>query len=150
MSTRSGWWLAALFCLGAAAPIEPPEARAETFVRAFYDWYLAKDGGIADVLREKRPYLSPALARALEADAKEGSASEGDNHGLDFDPFLNAQETALRYEVGQATGRQGRYRVPLYAYWDADRSKRDLALTAEVHAPTIVASWNSPMARAAR
>ncbi len=82
----------------AAAPAGAEQARA--FVQAFYDWYVKGTIDSDAALKKKPAYFSPELTKALEADEAAAAKSPGDIVGLDFDPFLNAQDICSPYKVG--------------------------------------------------
>jgi hypothetical protein len=43
--------------------------------------------------------------------------------GLDFDPFLNAQDKAERYVVGNVSLKQDRYLAEVYGLWSGKKNK---------------------------
>lgn len=96
-----------LTCLaaGPAAPVQTEKDSVRAFVQAFYDWYLKttddqKDGAADIVLAHKPAYLSPELAKALKADGDAAARSPDEVVGLDFDPYLNAQDVCAPYKLG--------------------------------------------------
>jgi hypothetical protein len=99
--------IAAAIMFAAAAPAAPPPAEApEHFVQRFYDLYTPMSAsGWARAIRSQALWdlLDPALARALKADADAQANSPNDIVGLDFDPFLSAQDPWHRYEAGKAS-----------------------------------------------
>ena len=96
---------------------EDPAAPLRNFVQQFYDWYVplaAKDNTAPawDVALKRRGSLfSPGLARALQSDSAQQAGATGKIVGLDFDPFLNSQDPAERYEAGRIVQRGGSYLV---------------------------------------
>ena len=97
-----------------AAPSSTASASAETamrmdedarrFVQEFFDWYVAYSaratGAAWDSVEVERPgVLGGDLVRALRGDAAGRAGREGEVAGLDFDPFLNAQDPCDRYEA---------------------------------------------------
>ena len=85
------------------------EKSCREFVRSFYDWYFdrlnaAKTRQIAgpsdyDVLTLKPQLFTPELRKKLHEDAVEASRNPGEIVGLDFDPFINAQDWEGKYWV---------------------------------------------------
>ena len=51
--------------------------------------------------------------------------------GLDFDPFLNAQDVAQRYTARRVSRQGGSVRVEVYASWDP-KKPADLAVVPEL------------------
>lgn len=107
------------------------------FVQQFYDWYLAKDNAMMNsnnqesvfevTLREKRSSFSSGLMKALEEDLAASKKSPDEIVGLDFDPFLNAQDTPERYVVGAVRTKDDHYLVEVFGFWNGRKnSKPDL------------------------
>src|SRR6202020_115196 len=98
------------------------------FVQSFYSWYPKQDiNNVAAsdrVLRHKKAVLSPALYRGLKEDAEAQAKAKGDLVGLDFDPFLNAQDTASRYDVGKVVCKNGTYWANVYGTWNGKKLKK--------------------------
>ena len=84
----------------------------QEFVQSFYNWYgpVALSGKNPptwnSVLELKKQEFSPLLIRLLKEDAMAQSKCN-ELMSFDFDPFLNTQEPAERYEV-VASSQQGR------------------------------------------
>ncbi|MDB5116659.1 MAG: hypothetical protein JWQ79_2151 [Mucilaginibacter sp.] len=93
----------------AQAPVNE-KAEAKAFVQKFYDWYLPlynkpldrKNPVLPDVvaLKQKSNYFDEPLRKALLDDAAEQAKSPGEIVGIDFDPFLGAQDNVLGYKLG--------------------------------------------------
>ena len=86
------------------AQVQPPqdmEASCRKFVQQFYDWYLprAKDehsGRAGDiVLKYRSSSFSLELRKRLKEDSDAQAKSE-DIVGLDFDPFLNTEDSGFK------------------------------------------------------
>jgi hypothetical protein len=93
--------LVATPCFAAApAAASGGATQASAFVQAFYDWYVKTEIDSDAALKKKPAYFSPELTKALEADAAAAAKSPGEVVGLDFDPFLNAQDVCSPYKVG--------------------------------------------------
>jgi hypothetical protein len=118
-----------------AKPADASGSRARAFVQGFYDWYVQPDAerSVEVVLKTKSDVLAPDLSQALQADLEASAKEPEEVVGLDFDPFLNAQEQAYRYQVGEAVERAGRYRLAVFGFWgDQARPQKHHDLTVEV------------------
>ena len=77
----------------------------QDFVQDFYNWYAPASASRgserpADLALHDRPAaFDPALARQLKEDSDAQVKVHDDIVGLDFDPFLSAQDPCRRYEV---------------------------------------------------
>jgi hypothetical protein len=98
------------------------------FVQDFYDWYIPTArgergmSGARLVWTYKRSLFSQDLLHALKEDADAQARSPHELVGLDFDPFLNAQDLAERY-VAQEVVRQGdAFRVEVHSVWSGQES----------------------------
>jgi hypothetical protein len=75
------------------------------FVQDFYNWYVpvagnSGSGRPADLaLQNRASAFDPSLARQLKEDSDAQAKVHDDIVGLDFDPFLSAQDPCDRYEV---------------------------------------------------
>jgi hypothetical protein len=95
--------------LKAQAPVANKES-AKAFVQKFYDWYLPlynkpidrKKPIPADILaiNQKPEYFDEPLRKALLADAAGQAKHPGEIVGLDFDPFLSAQDDVPGFKLG--------------------------------------------------
>jgi hypothetical protein len=102
----------------------------ESFVQAFYDWYVPR--GLANqegpawafVMRERATLLTPELAQALSEDVRAQAVADGELVGLDFDPFLASQDPCERYVAGQVTGGGRVSRIEVYSVCSGRRSER--------------------------
>lgn len=108
-------------------------AQADAFTKSFYNWYLqkGKNRTTDSVLLHKKEVLSPDLYKLLKADRDTQAKSPGELVGLGFDPFLNAQDVAQKYEFGKAMLKGSYYWVDVYGLWNGEKSKKP-DLTAEV------------------
>jgi hypothetical protein len=127
-----------LFCFGvgtlqAQTPTsssKPPDCAP--FVQEFYNWYLAKvnasmksnsrESALEVALREKRSSFSPELVKGLKEDLAASKKSPEEIVGLDFDPFLNAQDIAERYLVGNVTAKGDHYWVEVFGVWNGQKN----------------------------
>jgi hypothetical protein len=127
MSLRLPEWAAAVICASlivapsgalAANPSASAvvtfasEAGARAFVQGFYDWYAgrmlaasrSKSGkgfGFDDAIRQRPDSFSPELKRLLEEDIAASRKCPSEVVGLDWDPFLETQDTPGSYVVGK-------------------------------------------------
>jgi len=107
---------AVAFAIPTATPTVDRQCRQ--FVRSFYDWYVPRANKLSgdsfsDTLRYKKSVFSKQLFRALDAD-REAQARSTRIVGLDFDPFLNAQFTSTRYDLGDLHFANNKCFVPVY------------------------------------
>ncbi len=131
--------LAPLVSTAQADPAAMPAtlASGQKFVQAFYDWYYPKaeadqDGpSCALALKDKPQDFAPALAAALKADMDAQAKVSDDIVGLDFDPFLNAQDFVGPYVTGAAHW-QEKEKALLVDVYGTDAGKRPAK-------PTVVA-----------
>lgn len=103
------------------AAASPAEACGQ-FVQEFYDWYLAKCKGADNALLEKRSSFSPELVKALQEDLAASLKAAEPGVGLDFDPFLAAQDWAddLRCPVGEVRRKGDHYFVEVFTSGEKD------------------------------
>jgi hypothetical protein len=114
--------LLGLILLGAsgASADEAGQKQALAFAQKFYDWYVPLANKplkvpSSDVAIAKRPSLfDPPLLTALKADAEASRNSPGDIVGLDWDPFLYAQDPDHKYVAGDVAESGGLYHVSIY------------------------------------
>ena len=119
--------------LQAQTPTTPSQPRdCGPFVQQFYNWYVAKENALMKpnsrgsalevTLREKRSSFSPELVKGLKEDLAASKKSHGEIVGLDFDPFLNAQDIAERYLVGKITPKGDHYWVEVFGVWGGQKN----------------------------
>jgi hypothetical protein len=88
------------------------EAGARAFVQGFYDWYAGrmlaasknrsgKGFGFSDAIRARPDSFSAELKRLLEEDYAAARKCPSEVVGLDWDPFLETQDTPGAYAVGK-------------------------------------------------
>ena len=116
-----------------APTASPPKGCAE-FVQQFYDWYLAKAKALTNdpsqesafevTLREKKSSFTSALAQALKDDLEASKKSPGEIVGLDFDPFLNGQDTAEKYVAGEVRPKANHYYVDVFGVWEGKKNPK--------------------------
>jgi hypothetical protein len=81
-------------------------------------------------MNERPQYFSAALYRALKKDTTK-QENLGGLQGIGFDPFLNSQDPASKYAVGNVKRDGDHYMVDVYGLAEAHRD-RELVLTARV------------------
>jgi hypothetical protein len=104
------------------------------FVHGFYDWYfdrINEEKGRAtagpnsyEVLTLKPQVLAPELRQMLKEDVEATSKNRDEIVGLDFDPFINAQDWEGKYWVNSVNVKDGTCRASVWGM-DADK-KRDI------------------------
>jgi len=93
---------------------------AQAFVQGFYAWYVKqsdRNNALSSVelaLKDRPEVFSDALVRALREDIAASAESPDEIVGLDFDPFLNAQEVCEPYKVGKVAKRGDAYGVEVF------------------------------------
>ena len=118
---------AAIVCLVVMIPCWAHGQSAEScrsFVREFYKWYTQDDGkwGYDDALKRRRGSFSAELVRRLQEDRAAQARTPGEITGLDFDPFINAQDLAQEYRVGKVTRRGKSYLAQVFGIWNGKKS----------------------------
>lgn len=103
------------------APVWAGETEAcRKFAQDFYNWYIPpghKDNDVKDMdqaLLKRKGLFSESLYRALKADSEAASKVKDEIVGLDFDPFLNAQDFADKYIVREVKPKGTGYLVSIY------------------------------------
>lgn len=108
------------------------------FVQHFYDWYLRGPeprGSISKydyTLKVKSAMFTPDLRQKLEADEQASAKNPGEIVGLDFDPFLNAQDTPERLVVGKATMQGCNCFVEVYRFFRGAKENKKPDVTPEL------------------
>lgn len=119
--------LSLFFAWSAQAQAPAPSAKqAELFAKSFYKWYLekGKNRNVDSVLLDRKQALSPALRKMLEEDNEAQAKVPDEIVGLDFDPFLNAQDIAQKYEIGPVTAQGSAYWVDVYGIWNGKKAAK--------------------------
>jgi len=110
------------------------EKSCRQFVQRFYDWYFDRlnaevtrqshDPTDYDVLNLKPQVFTPELRRMLREDNEAAAKNPGEIVGLDFDPFINAQDWDGKYWVNSVTVKDITCRASV---WGVDSGpKRDI------------------------
>jgi hypothetical protein len=91
-----------------ATPALSPEQSCKAYVQKFYDWYLpvfahgGNEPSDKRAINSKRFGFDKELRKRLLEDLQASAKVSGEVVGLDFDPFLAAQDTSDRYLVRRA------------------------------------------------
>jgi len=110
-------------CAQAQVAASDQRESCRKFVQEFYDWYVSiesrkppphQPSAQEIVLGRRAEFLSPVLLAALKEDEAASAKNPDDIVGLDFDPYLNAQDIAGAYTAGQPVLQGNTYRVPIY------------------------------------
>ena len=108
-------------------------------MREFYGWYIrtaitSDEGWLQSVLKQTTFALAPGLRHQLQLYARLPDNPNGEIEGLDFDPFLNAQDNADKYEFGKLQRKRGTYWVPVYGIWSGRKnSEPDIVAEVEIN-----------------
>jgi hypothetical protein len=101
------------------------------FVQKFYETYVPKAlAGQPDppwrlAVDKMRADFDDELVKALTDDLAAQAQAKGDDIvGLDFDPFLDTQDPAQRYEVGAARQEGKDYLVDVYPVMSGKRAEK--------------------------
>lgn len=93
---------------------------APAFVQDFYTWYgqeekLDHHMALSDYAIKTKPRLfSAAILQGLQADEAAQAKVPDEVVGLDFDPFLNAQDDCGAYKAGKVRAVGASYRIELF------------------------------------
>ena len=104
-------------------------ASSREFVQKFYESYVPKalagrtEPAWQFAIDKMSARFDGALLKALKDDLAAQARSSGEIVGLDFDPFLNSQDPAGRYEAGSARQEGKIYLVDVYPVTSGKRSK---------------------------
>lgn len=117
---RSLFLLCCAFGLASEAAAQQPLPEARRYVEGFLRRYLGQfdesveHPGNWNPLTALRADLSPTLMAALQADRDASAANDEEIVGLDFDPFINAQDVCEGYEARAAVVRDTTVDVAVY------------------------------------
>jgi hypothetical protein len=105
-----------------ASSVNKPPDRKKTcrrFVQEFYNYYVPLVGGegptAEKALEDKKALFGQELYKKLKEDFDAQAKVSGEIVGLDFDPFLNSQDPAPRYIVGEVKERAGHFRAAVHS-----------------------------------
>lgn len=124
-------------CMGADEQFSD-SISAQAFVQKFYDWYLQEGkreqamDPLVSALKEKPELFDAPLAKALNEDLAASAKSPDEVVGLDFDPFLNAQDTCDPYTTGKVSRDGDSYQVQVFGHGCSDQKPGQSDVTAVV------------------
>ncbi|MBN9394223.1 MAG: hypothetical protein J0H83_03195 [Candidatus Melainabacteria bacterium] len=97
------------------------EADARKFAQTFYDWYIPDMTSNVPVpssermLTQRAGLIDPVLRGLLKDDLLAAQETPDEVVGLDFDPYVNSQETPSKLKVGTVTRKGPNYLVSMDA-----------------------------------
>ncbi len=101
------------------------------FVQGFYDWYvpsLTEESKMPTpelAIQSRRAAFDVNLYKQLKADFDAQAKVSGEIVGLDFDPYLNAQDTSSKYVAGNVTAKKnGAYLVEVHSVTGGKRNPK--------------------------
>lgn len=104
---------------------------AKKFVQGFYSWYvpsLTKNTGGPTpeiAISTRKSVFDPVLYRKLKDDFDASAKVKDEIVGLDFDPYLNAQDIGDKYVVGKVTPKKnGNYWVEVHSIQGGQRNPK--------------------------
>jgi hypothetical protein len=124
-----------------AKPSVNDKENVRLFVQQFYDWYTvlyAKDMSLQKnptpsdliALKQKRQYFDVSLRNAILEDNRAQAKVTDEITGLDFDPFLNTQDTGFAYQTGNVKQVGNKFYVDIHS--DQAGKSRQAILKSEV------------------
>lgn len=118
------------------AAAEPDSPSAVQFVQEFYSWYeqiYDQHDKLppAEVALKKKPQLfSGAIINGLMEDRVAQDKSADYIVSIEFDPFINGQDTCEPYKVGKVSVVNTTYRVDVYCAGDYAQAKQPAVIAA--------------------
>jgi hypothetical protein len=110
---------------------------AKGFVQSFYTWYIpqmTKNVPVPSdqrILKERASSFSPTLLAMLKEDLAASAKVTDEIVGLDFDPYINGQDTPTRYLAGKVIPKDKCYWVEVFDVSSGKKGK-DPAVIPEV------------------
>jgi hypothetical protein len=110
---------------------------AKGFVQSFYTWYIpqmTKNVPVPSdqrILKERASSFSPTLLAMLKEDLAASAKVPDEIVGLDFDPYINGQDTPTRYLAGKVIPKDKCYWVEVFDVSSGKKGKSP-AVTPEV------------------
>lgn len=110
---------------------------AKGFVQSFYTWYIpqmTKNVPVPSdqrILKERASSFSPTLLAMLKEDLAASAKVTDEIVGLDFDPYINGQDTPTRYLAGKVIPKDKCYWVEVFDLSSGKKGK-DPAVIPEV------------------
>jgi len=102
------------------------DASCRAFVQEFYNWYVKAINkehhldGTEMISKYRKSSFDPELLRQLNVDLAAAKRNKDEIVGLDFDPFVNAQEFAGTYTARNVTRKGDNYFIDVYGDWGKD------------------------------
>jgi hypothetical protein len=85
------------------------EVTAKAFVESVYKWHFAhKQQFTKQVYGQKQKWFTPELWQLIVKDWKLSASHPEEVAGIDFDPIINAQEEATRFQVAGENTKDGK------------------------------------------
>lgn len=107
------------------------QASCKKFVQGFYNWYIpslsksANSPSPSIAIESKKSSFDPVLYRKLKDDFDASAKVSGEIVGLDFDPYLNAQDFGDKYIVSKVTPKKnGTYWVDVHSIMGGKRNPK--------------------------
>ena len=130
---------AALLLLAVPGVARSPKAQETPvkFVQDFYTWYASitskghKEPAFTIALKVKGSLFSAELAKALSEDASAQEKANGEIVGIDWDPFVNSQDSDSRYVVGKIRQSGDRFFADIHGV-RAGKKRSEPDVTAEL------------------
>ena len=103
---------------------------AKKFVQDFYTWYLQEEKTDRNIsldafaIKTKPLWFSQEIIEGLDEDEAAAAKSPDEIVGLDFDPFLNAQDVCEPYRPGKVTAAGSTYQVEIFGTCPEPHSKQ--------------------------
>lgn len=107
-----------------------PGSAAKNFVESFYSWYVPKSASGSETptaenaIKYKKTMFTSELYKQLKEDFDAQAKVKDEIVGIDFDPFLNAQDVASKYVVGNAIKKKECFLVDVYGVWNGKKSAK--------------------------
>lgn len=113
---------------GGTTTTQPTAESCRKFVQEFYTWYRSKNITMEDALKKRASSFAPPLTKQLKIDEAASAASPGEVVGLDFDPFLNAQDIPDRITVGKVTAKGDNYLVEVFEAFSGEKNSKPVVV----------------------
>lgn len=118
----------------AACAADAQSNACKKYVQTFYDWYLKKCQGVKneDPSMEVFKNKSFAFSKELESKLKDDDAASAlfpdEIVGLDYDPFLNAQDVGEKYTATNVSKVGQKFRVDVFSTFDGKKSNKPIVI----------------------
>jgi len=122
-----------------AKSVVDDKENARVFVQKFYDWYIVLSATSPNLRRGSEPdiialnqhseYFDAKLRKAI-IDDRLAQSKANEIVGLDYDPFLNAQDTGFGYQTGNVKQIENKFFIDIHS--DNEKKSRKAILVAKV------------------